>query len=292
MKSDFKGVIIPSHYRGNVGKVHPLRSLAQELVIRGMSQRTVKAYLDINKRFLAYIGKSAREIGCQDVKDYLLYLKLQGLSNTSLNLTISALKFYFQEVLKRKLFFNISRPRKEEYLPVVLSKEEILKLINLTANLKHKLLLSLMYGSGLRVSEVVALKVGHLDLNSLRVLVKSGKGAKDRWTRLSKKSLEFLKEYLPLLPMGQECLFAGSGGKGHLSQRSAQKVFHQALVRAGINRPVGCHSLRHSFASHLLESGVELHLIQKLMGHRQIRTTQIYARASERAVAGVKSPLD
>ena len=292
MKSDFKGVIIPSHYRGNIGKVHPLRSLAQELVIRGFSKRTVKAYLGINQRFLAYIGKSAREVSCQDVKDYLLYLKLRGQSNTSLNLTISALKFYFQEVLKRKLFFNISRPRKEKYLPVVLAKEEILKLIGLTSNLKHQLLLSLMYGSGLRVSEAVALKVGHLDLNSFRVLVKSGKGAKDRWTVLSKKSLELLNGYLPQLPMGQDYLFAGVKGRVHLSQRSAQKVFRQAMVRAGINKPAGCHSLRHSFATHLLGRGIELNLIQKLLGHENIKTTQIYARVSDRAVSRILSPLD
>lgn len=291
---DFGGqeVGLLSNYKPNVQKVNPLFNLAQELVIRGFSKRTIKAYLSINRRFLAFLGKSAKEATTQDVKDYLLYLKARGLSNTSLNLAISALKFYFEQVLKRKLFFSIVRPKREKYLPVVLSKEEIVKLIDLTVNLKHKLLLSLMYGSGLRVSEAVSLKIEHLNLSQNNILVKSGKGAKDRLTLLSRHSVELLKQYLPTLPVGQSYLFAGAGGAGHLTMRSAQKVFDQAMVRAQINKTATCHSLRHSFATHLLEAGTDIRIIQKLLGHANLKTTQGYTQVADSLFKKIASPLD
>ena len=299
MNRDFtKG--LPSNYKPDIKKVQtvlvkpigPLASLAQELVIRGFSRRTIKAYLSINYRFLAFINKSARQARTQDVKNYLLYLKAQGLSNTSLNLTISALKFYFEQILKRKLFFDIRRPKKEKYLPIVLSKDQIMKLFEATKNLKHQLLLSLMYGSGLRVSEAVSLKIAQLDCLGRKILVKSGKGAKDRLTLLSKKSIDLLNRYWPLLPGNQTYLFAGVGHQGHLTSRSAEKIFKQALNRAGIKKSAGCHSLRHSFATHLLEKGTELNVIQKLLGHENIKTTQIYARVSDKITAEIPSPLD
>ena len=191
MKSDEKGL---RQSRSLINR-HPLTSLVQELVIRGFSKRTIKAYLSHNQRFLDWVGKSSKEVNSQDIKDYLLHLKGGGYSNTSLNNVISALRFYYQQVLKRKLFFNIYRPKKEKFLPIVLAKREILKIINSTKNLKHKLLLSLLYGSGLRVSEVIRLKVGDIDILSKSVLVKAGKGKKDRYTILSNNSIELLDKY-------------------------------------------------------------------------------------------------
>jgi site-specific recombinase XerD len=292
MKSDFTGVVLPSHYNLKITKVHPLASLARELIIRGFSKRTIQAYLGINRKFLLFIGKSAKEATARDVKNYLLYLKLKGFSNTSLNLTISALKFYFEQVLKRKLFFNIKRPKREKYLPTVLTRAEIVRLLKATQNLKHQLLLSLMYGSGLRVSEAVSLKIARLDSLGRKILVKSGKGAKDRLTLLSKNSIDLLNRYLPLLPDNQIYLFSGVGHQGHLTSRSAEKIFKQALNRAKIKKSAGCHSLRHSFATHLLENGTELNIIQKLLGHENIKTTQIYARVSDKITVKIPSPLD
>ena len=292
MKSDFTGVVLPSHYNLKITKVHPLASLARELVIRGFSQRTIKAYLGINRRFLVFIGKSAKEVTTQDIKNHLLYLKLKGLSNTSLNLTISALKFYFEQVLKRKLFFCIKRPKKEKYLPTVLSKNEIISLIEATQNLKHKLLLSIMYGSGLRVSEAVSLKIDHLDIAGSKILVKLGKGAKDRLTLLSQNSINFLRQYLPILPLNQNYLFSGARGQGHLTQRSAEKIFKQALFKAGIKKQASCHSFRHSFATHLLQNGTDIRLIQKLLGHQNIKTTQIYVQVADSMLFKITSPLD
>lgn len=287
-----QSIVLPSNYKPYVPKVHALANLAQELIIRGFSQRTIKSYLGINIRFLTYIKKSAKEVTAQDIKNYLLYLKAKSHSNTSLNLVISALKFYYEQVLKRKLFFNIKRPRREKYLPVVLSKTEIIKLIEATGNLKHKLLLSLMYGSGLRVSEAVKLKISHLDMDLKKVLIRAGKGEKDRLSLLSRHSINFLKDYLPNLPKNQLYLFSGAAGQGHLSQRSAQKIFNQSLSRAKILKPAGCHSLRHSFATHLLENGVDIRVVQKLLGHQNIKTTQIYTQVADSFLSKISSPLD
>lgn len=271
---------------------HPLASLAQELVIRGFSGRTIKSYLSHNQHFLDWTGKSAREVDSQDIKNYLLYLKSQNYSNTSLNQVISALKFYYQQILRRKLFFSIKRPKKEKFLPVVLSRNEIIKIINCAHNLKHKLLLSLIYGSGLRVSEVVKIKISHLDLASKSLLVKDAKGQKDRHTILSNSSIKLLNLYLPNLPDTQKYLFSGMSGENHLSQRSAQKIFDHALAESNIKKEASCHSLRHSFATHLLEGGVDIRYIQKLLGHQNIKTTEIYTHVAREFFSNIKSPLD
>lgn len=271
---------------------HPLASLAQELIIRGFSRRTIKSYLAHNQHFLEFVGKSARAVDSQDVKNYLLYLKSQNYTNTSLNQVISALKFYYGQILKRKLFFSIQRPKKEKFLPTVLTRAEIIKIINCAHNLKHKLLLSLMYGSGLRVSEVVKIKINHLDLISKSLLVKDAKGQKDRLTLLSGISIKLLNLYLPKLPATQKYLFSGQQGESHLSQRSVQKIFEHALQESGIKKDATCHSLRHSFATHLLESGVDIRYIQKLLGHQNIKTTEIYTHVARNFFNNIKSPLD
>lgn len=288
MKSDEKG-LQKSQFLANS---HPLANLAQELIIRGFSGRTIKSYLSHNQRFLDWLGKSARDVSSQDIKDYLLYLKSQNYSNTSLNSVISSLKFYYGQILNRKLFFSIRRPKKEKFLPVVLTRQEIIKIINSASNLKHKLLLSLLYGSGLRVSEVVKIKIGHLDLQSRSLFVKSSKGNKDRYTLLSSISIKFLNIYLPKLSSEQKYLFAGQSGDSHLSQRSAQKIFDNALTKSGIKKEASCHSLRHSFATHLLEAGTDIRYIQKLLGHQNIKTTEIYTQVASDFWQGIKSPLD
>lgn len=271
---------------------HPLVSLAQELIIRGFSRRTIQSYLSHNQRFLDFVGKSARAVDSQDIKNYLLYLKSQNYTNTSLNQVISSLKFYYGQILKRKLFFNIRRPKKEKFLPTVLTKAEIIKIINCAHNLKHKLLLSLMYGSGLRVSEVIKIKINHLDLVSKSLLVKDAKGNKDRFTLLSAISIKLLNLYLAKLPSEQKYLFSGQQGESHLSQRSAQKIFDHALEESAIKKDASCHSLRHSFATHLLESGVGISYIQKLLGHQNIKTTEIYTHVARNFYSNIKSPLD
>lgn len=286
MKSDSMGLPKPQ----NLAHIHPLSSLAQELIIRGFSRRTIKSYLAHNQQFLNFIGKSPREVTAQDIKDYLLYLKSKNYSNTSLNSVISSLKFYYQQVLRRKLFFNIHRPKREKFLPVILHRDEVVKIINSTDNLKHKLLLSILYGSGLRVSEVVKLKIADVDILTGRVFVRDGKGNKDRYTLLSKHSARLFEIYFKKIA-GQAYLFSGANGEGHLTQRSAQKIFDKAIEKIGLTKKVSCHSLRHSFASHLLANGVDIRYIQKLLGHKNIKTTEQYTHTAGDFLSKISSPL-
>lgn len=274
----------------DLAHTHPLTSLAQELIIRGFSRRTIKSYLAHNQQFLNFIAKSPRQVSTQDIKDYLLYLKGQKYSNTSLNSVISSLKFYYQQVLRRKLFFSIRRPKREKFLPVILHREEVVKIINSTDNLKHKLLLSILYGSGLRVSEVVKLKIEDVDLLSQRVFVRGGKGNKDRYTLLSRHSARLFEIYFKKIA-GQSYLFSSANGEGHLTQRSAQKIFDKAVEKIGLTKKVSCHSLRHSFASHLLANGVDIRHIQKLLGHKNIKTTEQYTHTAGDFLDKIVSPL-
>lgn len=293
-KEDLKQVFLPDagthSSRAATVQTHPLSSLAQELVIRGFSVRTIKQYIAHNRRFFDFIGKSAREVGAEDIKKYLLFLRVhENYTNTSLNNVISALKFYYEGILKRKLFYNITRPTREKFLPVVLSRSDIQRIIDATNNLKHHLLLAVAYGAGLRVSEVVGLRVGDIDVGELAVHVKGAKGNKDRLTIFPEK-----------LVLDMQKLIAGKAAHdfvfqsvrdGKLTTRTAQKIFERALESSCVKKDASFHSLRHSFATHLLENGVDLRYVQELLGHESVKTTQRYTHVSAAALHKIKSPL-
>lgn len=270
----------------------PMYNLERELKIRGFSRKTIKAYLHYNKKFLNYARKSPKEITNEDIKRYLEYLANRQVSNATLNLVINALKFYYTQILKRKFFFGIKHPKKEKRLPVVLTKDEVKKMLEATENLKHKLLMEIMYASGLRVSEVIKLKIPDIDLEERIIRVNLGKGKKDRQTILSKRAIEDLKIYLQNRSDENPYVFPGAQNKEHLSTRSAQKIVLQAAKLAGIKKDVSCHSLRHSFATHLLEKGVDIRYIQKLLGHKRLETTQVYTKVSTQKLKEIGSPLD
>ncbi|MEK7583678.1 MAG: site-specific tyrosine recombinase/integron integrase [Patescibacteria group bacterium] len=305
MKSDFKpelGLsIVPNRSGLSAQNAHPLSALLQELVIRGFSARTIKGYLAHNRRFLATVGKSAREVTAQDIKGYLLYLRVQeGYSNTSLNNVISALQFYYQQVLKRKLFASIRRPKREKHLPVVLTRQEISRILNSVENRKHKLLIAVAYGAGLRVSEVVRLRVQDIDLEALTIHVKDAKGAKDRITIFPEKLAIEMRERMSGKDASDYVFASQRGGAlapleakslTGLTSRTAQKVFEHALDRAGIQKSATFHSLRHSFATHLLENGVDVRYVQELLGHQSIRTTQQYTHVTNPQLRNIRSPL-
>ncbi|MBU1131136.1 tyrosine-type recombinase/integrase [Patescibacteria group bacterium] len=284
-----KPQILPSNYKPFLPKVHPLARLAQELIIRGFSKRTIKAYLEINQRFMIFVRKSSKEVAAQDIKNYLLYQKGRGLGNTSLNLIISALQFYYQQVLKRKLFFNIKRPKKEHYLPIVLSREEIQAIIDSITNIKHKLMIAMAYGSGLRVSEVINLKVNEVNPDELTLHIKQSKGRRGRLTILPEKIKSELQQYI-LGKKADNFVFISQRG-GKVTARTAQKIFENSLKKAGIKKEATFHSLRHSFATHLLENGVDVRYVQELLGHQNIRTTQIYTKVTNPKLKSIKSPL-
>jgi len=271
----------------------PMFYLEQEMRIRNFSHKTIKAYLYYNKETLRFANKSAREINKQDVRDYIDCLFNLGKSSATVNLAINALKFYYEGILKRKFFVpktGIRRPKSEKKLPVVLSKDEVIMMINSLSNIKHKLMIQILFGSGLRVSELVDLKINDIDFFRKIIIIRQGKGAKDRITIVSNQTLynieRYLSEYQPLV-----YLFESYEPGNKLNVRSAQKVVEEAAKLAGVNSLVSAHSLRHSFATHLLESGTDIRYIQELLGHARLETTQIYTKVARDHLQKIPSPL-
>jgi len=272
----------------------PMYYLAQEMRIRNFSPKTVKSYLYYNKEMLRFANKFANEINKQDIRDYLDFLVSYKKSASTLNVAINALKFYYQGILHRKFFdfeMGIKRPKEPKKLPVVLSKEEVVKMIEATDNIKHKLVIQILYCSGLRISELVDLKINDIDFQRKSVMVKSGKGKKDRITIISKIVLDnvskYLAEYRPLV-----YLFESYKAGNKINVRSAQKIVTDSAVRAGIAKEVSAHSLRHTFATHLLEDNVNLRYIQSLLGHARLETTQIYTKVAVNKFNEIKDLLE
>ena len=269
-----------------------LEKLETELKLRGFSNTTIKTYIRHNKAFLDYVKKYENEIYEDDIKSYLAYLiNDKKVKPASSSLTLSALKLYYKEILEKEIFKKIKNPKPEKKIPIVLTKEEIKKLLSVTKNSKHKLLLEFMYSSGLRVSEAVKMKVNDLDLSEKMGKITSGKGRKDRYIILSEIMIESLMRYLKNREEESEYVFSGIK-YGHLSIRMAQKLIKSSARKAGIKKRVFCHALRSSFATHLLESGTDIRIIQELLGHSNLSTTERYTKVSTEQLKKVKSPLD
>ncbi len=268
-----------------------LGALETELKIRGLSGVTIKNYVIQNERFLNFIKKKAEAVEGSDIKKYMAYLISDlGLKPASVNLTLSSLKFYYEQVLKKKIFEDIKPPKIEKKLPTVLSKDEIKRLLDACSNPKHNLLIKLLYSSGLRVSEAVKMKVDDLDFDERMGRVIEGKGKKDRLIILSKDLISDIKEYLKVRKRSSEYLFPSS--HSHITIRMAQKIVQMNALKAGIKKRVFCHALRSSFATHLLESGVDIRYIQELLGHSDLSTTQRYTKVSTEQLKKIVSPLD
>jgi len=266
-----------------------LQKLETELKLRGVSPETVKTYLFYNKKFSEFINKKPDDISEDDIKSYLSnLLSERKVSNATAALAKAALTFYYGEVLGKSIV--IKTPKIAKQIPVVLTKDEVKKMIDATENNKHRLLIEFLYSTGIRLSECINMKVGDLELNDKIGWVRSGKGAKDRMILLSDKFVNDLKEYLENRKNKSEYIFTGWDEK--ISPRGVQKVVNNAAKRAGINKPVHVHTLRHSFATHLLESGTDIRKIQVLLGHTNLNTTQIYTSVSKSELKKVKSPLD
>jgi len=269
-----------------------LEVLKRDLLSRRCSPRTIKSYLHYNGDFLRFIKKSPIGVSNSDVKDYLCYLvEKRNISASTLNVAINALKCYYGNVLKQGFIYEVERPKNDKKLPVVLNQNEISSIISVVSNLKHKLMLMLMYSAGLRVSEVVKLRPDNIDFQRKLIHVKGGKGRKDRYTILSDVAVETLHEYSKAYGQSKY-LFPSQDRKKHLSTRSVEKIFSDACKKAGVNRNATAHSLRHSFATHLLESGVDLRYIQELLGHKSSKTTEVYTHVSNRELSKIKNPLD
>lgn len=266
--------------------------LIDELIIRRYSRKTFKAYLYYNRSFLQFCRKDAEEITNEDVKKYLYFLSAEkNVSNSTINIQINALKFYYAKILNKTFIYEIPRPRKEHQLPVILNSEELIDIFNSANNLKHKALLILSYSGGLRVSDAVRLKPADIDFQRKTIFIKAGKGKKDRYTILSDAAITCLKKYTEAYSP-DNWLFEGQKPGSHISQRTAQKVFENAVIRAGIKKEVTFHSLRHSFSTHLLENGTDIRYIQDFLGHKSIKTTEIYTHVTRKKILNIRSPMD
>jgi len=272
-----------------------LDSVRRGLVLRGYSPRTRSVYLGHVRRFLEWAGRTNDELTEEPgpiIEEYLLTLVSRRVSRSYHSQVVSALRFLFETVLESpRVALAIPRPRKENRLPTVLSQGEVSSLLQRTRNLKHRALLMILYSSGLRVSEVVRLRAEDLDADRRLLRVRRGKGSKDRYTLLARRAVEEVRTYQRAYPAGR-WLFPGDRVDRHLSTRSVQRVVQRSAQAAGITKKVTPHTLRHSFATHLLEAGTNLRIIQELLGHQSARTTQIYTHVATSTFETVRSPLD
>ncbi len=268
-----------------------LKKLNTEAKLRGFSPQTIKMYLFYNHKLLDYTKKEPEDITEDDIKDFLGYkLSDDSVSNATIALIKAALKFFYTEILKRNIS-QIKTPKRSQKLPVVLSQIEIKNLIDKTENLKHRLIIELLYSTGLRLTECINLKYSDLDLNDGIGWVRLGKGSKDRIFIISEIFKKDLLDYKEKNSSdGRGYIFLVNGKK--MTYRGIQHAIKISAERAGIDKPVHVHTLRHSFATHLLENGVDIRKIQKLLGHSNLQTTQIYTQVSSDEIKKIKSPLD
>ena len=271
-----------------------LESVRRELRLRNYSQKTIKAYKSCLRSFVGFFSpRHPRDLSEGDLRNYLMHLiEQEKLAAGSVNQVINALRFLYVEHYRRPLVLGeLPRPKKGRKLPVVLSLEEIKALFEGLGNIKHRLILMVAYSAGLRVSEVVHLKPADIDGQRKLIHIHYGKGEKDRYTLLSDVVLQELREYWKAY-RPKVWLFEGQKEGKQYSVRSAEKVFERAKNKAGIKKKVSIHSLRHSFATHLLEQGTDIRYIQELLGHSSVKTTEIYTHVSRRKIQTIKSPID
>lgn len=282
----------PNEERKTLKFKDELIRLEERLRLQRYSYNTVKTYKNFFAQFLAYYpNRDPQTLEKEDIVKFLLELSVKrGWSDSTQNQAVNAIKFYYEKVLGQERTYYELRPRKSTKLPNVFSEKEVLRLFGAITNLKHKTILMLIYSAGLRIGESIQLRKADIDLDRKTVFVKAGKGKKDRCTILSDKLILLLQRYL-IVYAPDYWLFEGQGG-GQYSTRSIQQVFRKAVSKAKVNPYSTVHTLRHSFATHLLERGTDLRYIQELLGHSSSETTQIYTHITQKARQKLCSPLD
>ena len=273
--------------------ISPLRRrMIEDMAIRKLSPKTQIGYIRHVKNFAAFVGRSPDTASADDLRRFQLHQRQNGVQASSMNSAVSGLRFFFGVTLdrpdmERHLTF-VSEPRK---LPVVLSPEEVARLLNAAPGLKYKAALSVAYGAGLRAAEVVSLKVSDIDSKRMIIRVEQGKGRKDRYVMLSPSLLELLRAWWRAArPRGW--LFAGRNPVQPMTTRQLNRACHAAAQAAGIEKNVSLHTLRHSFATHLLEQNIDIRVIQVLLGHAKLETTALYTQVATNTIREVMSPLD
>ena len=261
-----------------------LEKLRRELEIRNFSKKTIKAYVYAADNFISYA--KTKSLNEDSLKDYLqILIKKQNPSTVSANL--SAIEFFFSKVLNQQI--KLPHPKRNKTIPDILTPEEIRSMINSTNNIKHKLIIKFLYGCGLRVSELISLRKEDFNFNENLLKIKLAKGRKDRFVKIPASLKEEISKYIDIT--NSDFVFESARG-GKLTTKTIQLIIKNATKKAEIKKRVYPHLLRHSFATHLLEQGTDLRIIQKLLGHSSIKTTQIYTQVTQQSIRNVRSPLD
>jgi len=270
-----------------------LHKYKRALRIKQYAENTQRVYLYMFEGFLRHTyPRPLKNISKQEIEDYLIQLTdNKKKSKSYVNQSINSIKFYYEKVLMQdREVYYLERPFKDQRLPIVLNEREVEQLLQSIRNIKHKSILCLIYSSGLRIGELSRLKISDIDSYNNLLVVRKGKGSKDRITIISDKILvllrRYFREYRP-----KTWLFEGPGGKSY-SASSIRQIFHRAKIKAGIKKYATVHTLRHSFATHLLEKGTDIKYIQQLLGHNSIRTTAIYTHITQKAWKNIKSPIE
>lgn len=261
--------------------------------IRNLKERSINCYKTYVSYFLNYVGKEPSSLTCQDVRAFLLAKKEEGLKASTLNLYNSAIRFFYRNVLSI-LWDDITVPRMilDHKLPCVISPDEVDKLLAATKNLKYRAILATMYSSGLRVSEVIHLHYHDISRKRMQIHVRDTKNRMDRYTILSKRNLDLLTEYWFQCGRPMDVLFPNHLTGQYLTISTVEQVMRRSAAEAGLPKNVTPHSLRHSFATHLMEAGVEQRNIQALLGHRDPKSTEVYLHVSNKSLMGIQSPFD
>jgi integrase/recombinase XerD len=267
--------------------------MQMNMELKGFSLKTQTAYLRSVKQYAQYYGKSSELLGPAEIKKYLHYMiNDQQVSRSYINIIYSALKFLYVNTLHQTWDMQeIPRSKKPKRLPIILAPSELTRLFNTVSNPKHKALLMTMYGAGLRASEVVNLQISDIDSQMMQIRVRQAKGKKDRYTLLSTENLKILRMYW-LLCKPKYWLFPGGSPNKPMNSRSIQNIMARAKADAKITKKISTHTLRHCFATHLLEAGANLYYIQHLLGHSSPRSTNVYLHLTRKHLSNIESPLD
>ena len=279
------------------------RRMTEDMTVRGFTASTQRGYIRTIRDFTAFFGRSPDSAGAEDLRRYQLHMRSNGASATSMNAAVSALRFFFTVTLGRDdAQVGMTTVREPRRLPVVLSPEEVARLLDAASGLKYRAALSVAYGAGLRASEVVSLKLADIDSERMVIRVEQGKGRKDRYAMLSEPLLHLLRAWWLVARERGVMLAHGSGGGGWLfpgqnpvnplTTRQLRRAFDGAKEAAGIDKRISLHTLRHCFATHLLEQKVDIRVIQVLLGHSKLDTTARYSHLASTTLRAVKSPLE
>jgi integrase/recombinase XerD len=267
--------------------------MKMDMELRGYSPRTIVGYIRQVSNFSKFYNKSPKYLGEKEIRDYLHYCIMEKkLSEVTVNFINASLKFFYTKTLNRYWNINkIARIKVPKKLPSILSPEEVKSIFDVTENLKHKAILMTVYSAGLRVSEVCNLKITDIDSKNMQILIRQGKGKKDRYSLLSEVNLKILREYW-IRYHPTEYLFSGNGRTDAITPRTVQRILEKSVKKTGITKHASVHTLRHCFATHLLENGTDICYIQRLLGHSNITTTTIYLHLRRMDLLNIKSPLD